>query len=61
MKNYELISELEKLPAGAEVRIECICEQREVTIEEDSDDGEYYVVSKGICCAEYDKGMIMLS
>ena len=61
MKNYELISELEKLPAGAEVSFDCICEPREVTVEEDSDDGEYYVVSKKISYVEYDKDRIMLS
>lgn len=61
MKNYELISELEKLPAGAEVSFDCICEPREVDIQEDSDDGEYYAVSKKICYVEYDKEKIMLS
>lgn len=61
MKNYELISELGKLPAGAEVSFDCVCESREVTVEEDSDDGEYYVVSKQIGYVEYDDGRIMLS
>ena len=61
MKNYELISELEKLPAGAEVRFDCICDAREIDVQEDSDDGEYYVVSKTICCVEFDKERIMLS
>ena len=61
MKNYELISELEKLPAGAEVRFDCLCDSREVDIVEDSDDGEYYSVRKEICNIEYDKDSIMLS
>ena len=60
MKNYELISQLEKLPAGAEVSFDCICDPGEVFIEEDSDDGEYYVVSKKICCVEFDREKIML-
>lgn len=61
MKNYELIAELSKLPAGAEVSFDCILTRNEVTVEEDSDDGEIYVASKNICYVEYDKEKIMLS
>ena len=61
MKNYELISALEKMPAGAEVSFDCICEPREVTVEEDSDDGEYYAVSKKICSVDFENERIMLS
>ena len=61
MKNYELIAELSKLPAGTEVSFDCILSRQEVTIEEDSDDGEYYIASKVIDCVEYDKEKIMLS
>ena len=61
MKNYELISELSKLPAGAEVRFESICIPNEVDIQEDSDDGEVYVVSKTICCVDEESGKILLS
>ena len=46
MKNYELIAELSKLPAGAEVVFDCLCDSKEVTIIDDSDDGEYYSIRK---------------
>ena len=61
MKNYELISKLEKLPAGAEVSFDCICEPKEVSVENDSDNEEYYVVSKKICSVDFDNERIMLS
>lgn len=61
MKNYELIAELIKLPAGDEVSFDCICTQKEVDIQNDSDDGEIYIVSKKICCVDTDSGKIMLS
>ena len=46
MRNYELIAELSKYPAGAEVSFECVCDKNEVDVIEDSDDGEVYVVNK---------------
>ena len=61
MKNYELISELMKLPAGYDVSFECICTQNEVDIQVDYDDGEVYVVSKIVCSVDTDNGRIMLS
>lgn len=61
MKNYELIAELSKYPAGAEVSFECLCDSSEVDIQEDSDDGEVYVVSKKICSVDMDNGRVMLS
>lgn len=61
MRNYELIAELSKLPAGSEVSFECVCVPDEVDIQEDSDDGEVYIVSKKICCVDTENGRIMLS
>ena len=61
MKNYELIAELIKLPAGAEVSFDCICIPKEVDIQEDSDEGQVYVVSKPICSVDMDNGKIMIS
>lgn len=61
MKNYELIAELSKYPAGAEVSFGCLCDSSEVDVQEDSDDGEVYVVSKKICSVDMDNGRIMLS
>ena len=61
MKNYELISKLEKLPAGAEVSFDCICLPNEVDIQEDSDCEEVYIVSKKICDVDTQDGRIMLS
>lgn len=61
MKNYELISELEKLPAGAEVVFDCLCDAREVTLIEDSDDGEYYSIRKSFCSVDTQDGKILLS
>ena len=61
MKNYELIEELSKYPAGAEVSFECLCDSSEVDVQEDSDDGEVYVVSKKICSVDMDNGRVMLS
>lgn len=61
MKNYEIIAELSKLPAGDEVSFDSICTQKEVDIQEDSDDGEVYIVSKKICSVDTDTGKIMLS
>lgn len=61
MKNYELIAELVKLPAGDEVTFDCICTPKEVDIQSDSDDGEVYIVSKKICSVDTDSGKIMLS
>ena len=48
MKNYELIAELSKYPAGLEVSFDCLCEPSEVEVQDDSDDGEVYLVSKKI-------------
>lgn len=61
MKNYELISKLEKLPAGAEVSFDCICLPNEVDIQEDSDCSEVYCVSKRICDVDIQDDRIMLS
>lgn len=61
MKNYELIAELSKYPAGAEVSFECICDSNEVDVQEDSDDGEIYVVSKKICSVDTENGRVFLS
>lgn len=61
MKNYELIAELSKLPAGAEVVFDCLCDSKEVTIIEDSDDGEYYSVRKEFCSVDTQDGKILLS
>lgn len=60
MKNYELIAELSKYPAGAEVSFECICDKNEVDVQEDSDDGEIYVVSKKICSVDTENGRVFL-
>lgn len=60
MKNYELIAELIKLPAGDEVSFDSICTQKEVDVQDDSDDGEIYIVSKKICYVSTDSGRIML-
>lgn len=61
MKNYELIAELSKHPAGLEVSFDCLCESNEVEIQDDSDDGEVYLVSKKICSVDMENGRIMLS
>ena len=61
LKNWELIAELSKLPAGAEVEFDCLCDLREVTIVEDSDDGEYYSVRKEICSVDTQDEKILLS
>lgn len=61
MKNYELMEELSKLPAGDEVSFECICLPNEVDVHEDSAYEEIYIVSKRICCVDTDNGKIMLS
>ncbi len=61
MKNYELIGELSKLPAGAEVVFDCLCNPKEVTIVEDSADGEYYSVRKEICSVDTQDEKILLS
>ena len=61
MKNYELITELSKYPAGEEVSFECICDKNEVDIQEDSDDGEVYVVYKKICSVDLENGRVFLS
>lgn len=61
MKNWELIAELSKLPAGAEVEFDCLCDSREVTIVEDSDDGEYYSIRKAFCSVDTQDGKILLS
>ena len=61
MKNYELIAEVSKYAAGAEVSFECICDKNEVDIQGDSDDGVDYVVSKKICSVDLENGRIFLS
>ena len=61
MKNYELIAELSKYPAGLEVSFDCICEPSEVEVQDDSDDGEVYLVSKKICYVDVENERIMLS
>lgn len=61
MKNYELIAELSKLPAGAEVSFACICDSNEVSIIEDSDDGEVYDVGRIINYVDTQDGKILLS
>ena len=61
MKNYELIGELSKLPAGEEVVFDCLCNTKEATIVEDSDDGEYYSVRKEICSVDTQDEKILLS
>lgn len=61
MKNYELIAELSKLPAGAEVSFDCICNQNEVDIQEDTDCEEIYIVSKKICSVDLENEKIVLS
>ena len=60
MKNYELISLLSKLPAGAEVCFDSICGTSEVTIEEASDDDFTCIVSKRICEVVIEGDRIML-
>ena len=60
MKNYELIAELSRYPAGAEVVFDCLCKPKEVTIIEDSDDGEYYSVRKEICSVDTQDEKILL-
>lgn len=42
MKNYELIAELSKLPAGAEVSFECVCSADQVYVQ----DNEYVITRK---------------
>ena len=61
MKNYELIAELSKYPAGFEVSFDCLCEPSEVEVQDDSDDGEVYLVSKKICSVDVENERIMLS
>lgn len=61
MKNWELIAELSKLPAGSEVEFDCLCDSREVTIVEDSDDGEYYSIRKLFCSVDTQDGKILIS
>lgn len=61
MKNYELIAELSKYPAGAEVSFECICNSKEVDVQEESNDEKVYVVSKKICSVDTENGRIFLS
>lgn len=61
MKNYELIAELIKYPAGAEIRFECPCDSNEVDVVADSDDGDIYVVSKDICSVDMENNKIKLS
>ncbi len=36
MKNYELIAELSKMPAGAEVSFEAVCTANQVDVREES-------------------------
>lgn len=61
MKNYELIAELSKYPAGAEVSFECVCDNNEVDVREDSDDGEVYIVTKKICSVDIEDGRVFLN
>ena len=56
MKNWELIAELSKLPAGAEVVFDCLCDSKEV-----SDDGEYYSIRKSLCSVDTQDEKILLS
>ena len=49
MKNYELIAELSKLPAGAEVSFEAVCEADQVELQEEIEPGEdVFVVTRKI-------------
>lgn len=61
MKNYELIMELSELPAGADVNFECMCDSSEVDIQNDSDDGDIYVVTKKISEVYIESDRICLS
>ena len=61
MKNYELIAELSKYPAGCEVTFDCLCNSSEVEVINDSDDGDTYSVIKKICSVDEQDGRIMLS
>ena len=61
MKNYELIAELLKYPAGCEVTFDCLCETYEVDVINDSDDGDTYYVKNEICSVDEQDGRIMLS
>lgn len=61
MKNYELITELSKLPAGAEVVFDCLCDSKEVTIDGDTDDVEFYSVRKELCSVDTQDGKILIS
>ena len=55
MKNYELIAELSKLPAGAEVSFEAVCTMDQVDVREDEnvfvvrEISEVYTESERIC------------
>lgn len=48
MKNFEVIGTLFDLPAGAEVRMECVCTKEEVSVEKDEEGKEIYILSKKI-------------
>lgn len=61
MKNYELIAELSKYPAGCEVTFDCLCNSSEVDVINDSDDGDIYSVIKDICSVDEQDGRINLS
>lgn len=47
MRNYELIAELSKLPAGAEVSFEAVCTADQVEIQEEPD-GDLFIVTRKI-------------
>lgn len=61
MKNYELITELSRFPAGADISFDCLCTKDEVDEIENSDDGKNYSILKKICSVYYEMGKIMLS
>ncbi len=46
MKNYELIAELSKMPAGAEVSFEAVCTANQVDVREESNGDIFVVTSK---------------
>ena len=48
MKNYELIEELCKLPAGAEVIFDSMVDENRVAFQKDLDDSAYYNISTPI-------------
>ena len=62
MKNYELIAELSKFPAGAEVSFEATCEADQVQLQEEIErDVDVFVVVRKISEVYMENERICLS